>query len=386
MGMEFTEEQMMLRNTVARFAKEHVAPLASEIDLHERFPKETFDKMAALGLLGVGIPEEYGGSGGGIIEECIIAEELARYCASTAASWGAHVDLCAANINRNGTPKQKAKFLPDLASGKKLGGLAMTEPGAGSDVLAMTLYAKEERNHFILNGTKTFITNGPIGDIFLVYATVDPKKKGKGITTFIVEKGFKGFKVGKQFEKLGWRGSPTGELIFEECEVPKENVIGEVGGGIKVLLSGLNSERLVLSAECLGIARACLEESIKYAQERVQFGKPICEFQMISEKLARMAAKIEAVKTMIWSQAFRMEKEGADTMTFESACTKLLASETALENAIYATQIFGGYGYTREFPIERYLRDARLMTIGGGTTEIMLNLIFRELEDRFKKR
>ena len=334
----------------------------------------------------MGIPEEYDGSGGGIVEACIVAEELARYCASTAASWGAHVDLCAANINRNGTPEQKARFLPDLASGRKLGGLAMTEPEAGSDVLAMTMRAEERGEYFILNGTKTFITNGPVGDLFLVYATIDPKKKGKGITAFVIEKGFDGFKIGKQFEKLGWRGSPTGELIFEDCRVPKENVIGTVSGGVQVLLSGLNSERLVLSAECLGIARACLEESLKYAGERVQFGKPINAFEMISEKLARMAVKVEAVRTMIWSQAFRMVKEGPAAMTFETACTKLIASEAALENALDATQIFGGYGYTREFPVERYLRDARLMTIGGGTTEIMLNLIFRESEVRLKRR
>jgi len=384
--MEFTEEQIMLRNTVARFAREQVAPLATEIDHHERFPRETFKKMADLGLLGVGIPEEYDGSGGGIVEACIVAEELARYCASTAASWGAHVDLCAANINRNGTPEQKAMFLPDLASGKKLGGLAMTEPGAGSDVLAMALLAVEKDDKFILNGTKTFITNGPVGDIFLVYATTDPKKKGKGITAFVIEKGFEGFKIGRQFEKLGWRGSPTGELIFEDCQVPRGNVIGRVNEGVKVLLSGLNSERLVLSAECLGIARACLEESQKYARERVQFGKPINEFQMISEKIARMAVKVEAVRIMIWSQAFRMVKEGPAAMTFETACTKLMASEASLENALDATQIFGGYGYTREFPVERYLRDARLMTIGGGTTEIMINLIFRELENRSKQR
>jgi isovaleryl-CoA dehydrogenase len=250
----------------------------------------------------------------------------------------------------------------------------------------MTLRAEEKGDYFILNGTKTFITNGPVGDLFLVYATIDPKRKGKGITAFVIEKDFEGFKIGRQFEKLGWRGSPTGELIFEDCRVLKENVIGKVSGGVQVLLSGLNSERLVLSAECLGIARACLEESLKYARERVQFGKPICEFQMISEKLARMAVKVETVRTMIWSQAFRMVKEGPAGMTFETACTKLLASETALENALDATQIFGGYGYTREFPVERYLRDARLMTIGGGTTEIMLNLIFRESEDRFKRR
>lgn len=378
--MEFTPEQVLLRDTIARFAKEQVAPLAAEIDQQERFPQETFAKLADLGLLGVGIPEDYGGSGGGIVESCIIMEELARYCASTAAIWGAHIDLCAANICRNGTAEQKQLFLPDLASGKKLGGMAMTEPGAGSDVLAMTTRAVEVGDFFILTGTKTFITNGPVGDLFLVYAKTDPQAKGKGISAFVVEKGFEGFAKGKKFAKLGWHGSPTGELIFENCPVPRRNLIGEVNQGVKILLSGLNSERLVVSAQCLGLARASLEEAYKYARERKQFGKSISEFQMVSEKLARMAAKTEAVRTMVWSQAFSMAKKGPAGMTFDIACTKLLASEVALENALVATQIFGGYGYIREFPVERYLRDARIMTIGAGTSEIMCHIIFRELE------
>jgi isovaleryl-CoA dehydrogenase len=380
--MEFSKEQTLFRTSVSRFAKEQVAPLAARIDREERFPKETFVKMAELGLLGIGIPEQYGGSGGGIIESCIVAEELARYCASTAASWGAHVDLCAANICRNGTREQKERFLPDLAGGKKLGGMAMTEPGAGSDVLAMTTRAEAKGDFFLLNGTKTFITNGPVGDLFLVYATTDPKSKGKGITGFVVERGFEGFTSGKKFEKLGWHGSPTGELIFENCPVPRQNLIGEVNQGVKVLLSGLNSERLVITAECLGLARASLEESVKYARERKQFGKSISEFQMISEKIARMAVKVEAVRTMLWSLAFRMTEEGPAALTFESAAVKLLSSETVLQNALDATQIFGGYGYIREFPVERYLRDARIMTIGAGTSEIMCQIIYRELEKR----
>ncbi|MBP1712088.1 MAG: isovaleryl-CoA dehydrogenase [Deltaproteobacteria bacterium] len=380
--MEFSQEEIMFREMVSRFAREQVAPLAAAIDREERFPQETFRKMAELGLLGVGIPEEYGGSGGGIIESCIVGEEIARHCASTAASWGAHVDLCSANICRNGTPEQKKRFLPDLASGKKLGGMAMTEPGAGSDVLAMTTRAVYQGDVFILNGTKTFITNGPIGDLFLVYATTNPQSKGKGITALVVERGMRGFSIGKSFEKLGWHGSPTGELIFEDCPVPRENLIGEVNQGVKVLLSGLNSERLVISAECLGLARASLEESMKYSLERKQFGRSIAEFQMIGEKLARMAVKVEAVRSMLWSQAFRMSKEGPAALTLETAATKLLASETALQNALDATQIFGGYGYIREFPVERYLRDARLMTIGAGTSEIMCQIITREIFKR----
>jgi isovaleryl-CoA dehydrogenase len=380
--MRFTEEQVMLRKTVARFAKEQVAPLAAEIDKEERFPRETFRKMAGLGLLGVGIPEEYGGSGGGTIEECIVAEELARHCVSTAASWGAHVDLCAANICRNGTPEQKGRFLPDLATGTKLGGLAMTEPEAGSDVLAMTTRAEAKGEGFVLNGRKTFITNGPVGDLFLVYAKTDPKFKGKGITAFVIERGADGFATGKPFEKLGWHGSPTGDLIFEDCWVPRANVIGEINGGVRVLLSGLNSERLVISAECLGLARASLDDSLIYAMERRQFGSRIADFQMIGEKLARMAVKVEAVRSMLWSQAFLMDEQGPADMAMETASTKLFASEAALENALDATQIFGGYGYIREFPVERYLRDARIMTIGAGTSEIMCQIILREMEKR----
>jgi isovaleryl-CoA dehydrogenase len=380
--MEFDEQHKMIRMTVARFAREQVAPLAAEIDEHERFPKETFKKMAELGLLGIGIPEKYGGSGGGIVEECIAASELSRYCASTAASWGAHVDLCAANICRNGNEEQKHRFLPDLARGKKLGGMAITEPEAGSDALAIKTRAAEDGDSFILNGRKTFITNGPVGDLFLVYARTDPHSRSKGITAFVIEKDFNGFSVAKKFEKLGWRGSPTGDLIFEECRVPKANVIGEINEGTKVLMSGLNSERLVIAAECLGLATASLEDSLKYASEREQFGKRIADFQMIKEKLARMAVKVEAVRTMLWDQAFRMFKNGPAGMTLGTASVKLFASETALQNAIDATQIFGGYGYIREFPVERYLRDSRIMTIGGGTSEIMCQVIFRELDKR----
>lgn len=378
--MAFTEEQIMLRETVIRFAREQVLPLAAEIDQTERFPQETFKKMADLGLLGLGIPEEYGGFGGGIVEACIVAEELARHCASTAASWGAHVDLCAANICRNGTDEQKKRLLPELASGTKLGGMAMTEPEAGSDVLAMKTRANKIKEGFLLTGTKTFITNGPIGDLFLVYARTDPNQKGKGITAFVVEKGFRGFSAGRKFDKLGWRGSPTGELIFEDCEVPEHNVLGQVNEGVRILLSGLNSERLVIAAECLGLARASLEESLNYARDRMQFGKRIADFQMIKEKLARMAAGIEAIRAMVWSQAFKMASEGPKGMSMQAAAAKLLASEIALKNAIDATQIFGGYGYTKEFPVERYLRDARIMTIGGGTSEILCQVIMSQLE------
>jgi isovaleryl-CoA dehydrogenase len=380
--MELSEEQLLLRETVSRFSKKHVAPLAASIDREERFPEENIKKLAELGLLGLGIPEEYRGSGGGVVESCVVGEILARYCASTAAIWGSHVDLCAANICRNGNEEQKNRFLPDLAIGKKLGAMAMTEPEAGSDVLAMRTRAVNKGDFFVLDGRKTFITNGPVADIFLVYAKTDPGAKGKGITAFVIEKHFEGFSRGKKYDKLGWRGSPTGDLIFENCKVPSENVIGEVNNGIKVLFSGLNSERLLLAAESLGLARASLEDSVKYAMERIQFGKRIADFQMVSEKLSRMAARVEAVNALVWSQAVKMAQIGPSSMTMEVAISKLLAAEAALENALQATQIFGGYGYMRDFPVERYLRDSRIMTIGGGTSEIMCQIIFSHLKRR----
>ncbi|MBU2552671.1 MAG: acyl-CoA dehydrogenase family protein [Proteobacteria bacterium] len=381
--MWFSEEQELLSRMVDRFGREQLAPLAAEIDRDERFPRETWDKMAELGLLGVGIPEAYGGSGGGVVEECILGEGLARYCVSTASCWGSHVDLCMANINRNGTEEQKRRLLPDLCAGRKIGGMAMTEPGAGSDVMSMTTRAVRDGDSFVLNGGKTFITNGPIGDLFLVYASTTPGAKGRGVTAFIVERDFPGFSTGRKFEKLGWRGSPTGELIFENCRVPAENVIGDINGGGRVLLSGLNSERLIVAAESLGLARACLEDSVVYAKQREQFGQRIADFQMIQEKLARMAVKLEAAKAMLWSQASEMAIRGPAGLALETAATKLFASETAVENALAATQIFGGYGYTREFPVERYLRDSRIMTIGAGTSEVMCHIIFRQLDKRF---
>jgi len=381
--MKFTEEQILLQQMVDRFGREQVQPLAAEIDKEERFPHETWEKMADLGLLGVGIPEEYGGSGGGVVEECIVSEGISRYCVSTGSSWISHTDLCMSNIKRNGTDEQKKRWLPDLCSGEKIGGLAMTEPGAGSDVLNMSTRAVKDGDSFILNGTKTFITNGPIGDTFIIYANTTPGAKAKGITAFVLERGMPGFSSGKEFEKLGWHGSPTGELIFEDCRVPAENVLLEVNRGGEVLLSGLNSERLVVAAQSLGLARACLEESIIYAKQREQFGQPIANFQMIQERLARMAVKVEAAKAMVWSQAIEMDEKGPAGMALETAASKLFASETAVENALDATQIFGGYGYTKEFPVERYLRDSRVMTIGAGTSEIMCYIIFKQLDKKF---
>lgn len=379
MTIEFTEEQEILKGMVKNFADREVAPLAYEIDKEERFPAQTFAKLAELGLMGLTVPVEYGGAGAGVTEMCIVSEELSRVCASTAASWGAHVDLCMNNINRNGTEEQKKKYLPDLASFKKVGGLAMTEPGAGSDVLSMKLRADQKGNYYVLNGTKTFITNAPVGDVFVIYAKTAPEKKSKGMSAFIVESNFPGFTKGKQFEKMGWRGSPTGELILEDCLVPAENLLGKENEGVRVLMSGLNSERTLLAASCLGLARGAFEASLKYAKERIQFGKPIASFQMIQERLAWMATEIEAAKLMTYNCAKMVDNGLVHQITKEAAGAKLFCSEVAMKITTEAVQIFGGYGYIKEFPVERMMRDAKLLTIGGGTSQIMCHIIAREL-------
>lgn len=379
MTIEFTEEQEMLKEMVKNFADREVAPLAYTVDKEERFPHETLTKLAGLGLMGLTVPEEYGGAGAGVTEACIVGEELARVCASTAASWGAHVDLCMNNINRNGTAEQKKKYLPELASFQKVGGLAMTEPGAGSDVLAMQLRADKKDNYFILNGTKTFITNGPVGDVFVVYAKTEPEKGAQGISAFIVESGFPGFAKGKQFEKMGWRGSPTGELIMEDCLVPAENLLGKENEGIRVLMNGLNSERILMAALSLGLARGAFEASLQYAQERVQFSRPIASFQMIQERLAWMATEIEAARLMVYNYARMIDQGLIHQITKEAAATKLFCSEMAMRITTEAVQIFGGYGYIKEFPVERMMRDAKLGTIGGGTSQIMCHIITREI-------
>lgn len=379
MDLELTDEQKSLKEMIKNFADREVAPLAGEVDSVGLFPRETFLKLAGLGLTGLTIPEEFGGSGAGYTESCIVGEELARVCVSTAASWGAHLDLCANNINRNGTMDQKARYLPDLASFRKIGGLAMTEPGAGSDVMAMNLRAEKKGGYYILNGAKTFITNGPVGDVFVVYAKTDPDRGSKGISAFIVEKSMPGFSRGKEFEKMGWRGSPTGELIFEDCRVPAENLLGKENEGVRVLMSGLNSERVQLAAVSLGLARGAYEAALKYARERVQFGGPIAGFQMIQERLAWMSTALEAAKLMTHRCARMLDRGLVSRITKEAAATKLFCSEAAMRITTEAVQIHGGYGYVREFPVERMMRDAKILTIGGGTSQIMCHVIAREV-------
>lgn len=376
---EFTAEQRMLQRTVRDFVEKVVAPLAAEIDKNERFPTEAFKGLGEMGLLGITAPVEYGGAGAGYTEMCIVGEELAVGCCSTSATWGNHVDLCIDNIRRNANKTQMKKYLPVLCSGQKLGGLAMTEPSAGSDVMSMRLRAERKGDFYILDGTKIFITQGPTADLFVVYAKTAPEEGARGISAFIVEKEFPGFQRGKKFAKMGWRGSPTGELIFEDCQVPVENLLGEENQGAKILMSGLNTERVFMGAIALGIARGAYEVALKYAKERVQFGKPISAFQLIQAKLADMAMEIELSRLITYEGAIMADKGLHREMNLVAAYAKLYTSEVSMRVTTEAVQILGGYGYMKEFPVERMMRDAKLMTIGGGTSEIQRIIIAREI-------
>jgi len=379
MHLEFTEEQKMLRQSVKTFAEKEVAPLAYEIDRNERFPSESFKRLAEMGLLGVTVPAEYGGAGAGYTDMCIIGEELGVVCCSTSATWGAHSDLCVDNIRRNANHAQKKKYLPPLCDGSKIGGLAMTEPSSGSDVLSMKLRAERKGDDFILNGSKIFISNGPVGDVFVIYAKTSPEKGAHGVSAFIVEKEFPGFSRGKKFEKMGWRGSPTGELVFEDCRVPAENLLGEENKGVDVLMSGLNTERILLGALSLGISRGAFECALKYAKERVQFGKPIAAFQLIQSKLADMSMEIELSRLITYQGAAMADRGLGRELNLISAYAKLFTSEVAMRVTTEAVQILGGYGYMKEFPVERMMRDAKLQAIGGGTSEIQRLIIAREI-------
>lgn len=379
MHVEFTEEQKMLRKSVRTFAEKEVAPLAYEIDRDERFPSESFKRLAEMGLLGVTVPAEYGGAGAGYTEMCIIGEELGVACCSTSATWGAHADLCVDNIRRNANHAQKKKYLRSLCDGSKIGGLAMTEPSSGSDVLSMKLRAERKGDAFFLNGSKIFISNGPVGDIFVIYAKTSPEKGAHGVSAFIVEKEFPGFSRGKKFEKMGWRGSPTGELVFEDCLVPVENLLGEENKGVDVLMSGLNTERILMGALSLGISRGAFECALKYAKERVQFGKPIAAFQLIQSKLADMSMEIELSRLITYQGAAMADQGLKRELNLIAAYAKLFTSEAAMRVTTEAVQIMGGYGYMKEFPVERMMRDAKLQTIGGGTSEIQRLIIAREI-------
>jgi isovaleryl-CoA dehydrogenase len=367
----------LLRDSVRGFAEGKIAPLAAEIDRTDNFPRQLWPEMGALGLHGVTVDEEFGGTGMGYLAHCVAMEEVSRGSAAVGLSYGAHSNLCVNQIHRNGTAAQKRKYLPKLISGEHVGALAMSEPGAGSDVVGMKLRAEKRGDRYVLNGTKMWITNGPYADTLVVYAKTDPAAGPRGITAFLIEKGMKGFKPAQKLDKLGMRGSPTSELVFEDCEVPGENVLGKVNEGVRVLMSGLDYERAVLAAGPLGIMQACLDVVIPYVHERKQFGQAIGEFQLMQGKLADMYTTLNACKAYVYAVARACDR--GRTARKDAAGAILYASEKATAVALDAIQCLGGNGYINEFPTGRLLRDAKLYEIGAGTSEIRRMLIGREL-------
>ena len=378
-GLDFDlgETADMLRDTVQGFAADEVAPRAAEIDSSDEFPRDLWPKMGVLGLHGLTVEEEYGGSGMGYTEHVIAVEEISRASGSVGLSYGAHSNLCINQIRRNGTEDQKRRYLPKLISGEHVGSLAMSESSAGSDVVSMKLRAEKKGDRYVLNGTKFWITNAPDADTLLVYAKTDPEAKQHGITAFIIEKGFKGFRVAQKLDKLGMRGSSTGELVFEDCEVPEENVVSDVGAGVRVLMSGLDYERLVLSGGPLGIMQACMDVVVPYVHEREQFGEPIGKFQLMQGKLADMYTTMNACKAYAYAVAKACDRQ--DTTRKDAAGVLLYTAEKATWMALEAIQALGGMGYINESPPGRLLRDAKLYEIGAGTSEIRRMLIGREL-------
>lgn len=370
----------MLRDTVRDFANDRIAPRADEIDRTNTFPRDLWPEMGALGLHGITVEEEYGGTGLGYLEHCIAMEEVSRASASVGLSYGAHSNLCINQLRRNGSDEQKRRYLPKLMTGEHVGALAMSEPGAGSDVVSMRTRAEKKGDRYILNGSKMWITNGPVADTLVVYAKTDPEAGPRGITTFIVEKDFKGFSTAQKLDKLGMRGSDTGELVFEDCEVPEENVLGTVGKGVNVLMSGLDYERAVLAAGPVGIMQAAVDVVMPYLHERQQFGQPIGNFQLMQAKLADMYSTMNACRAYVYAVARACD---AGRTTREDAAGAILYSaEKATQVALDAIQCLGGNGYINDYPTGRLLRDAKLYEIGAGTSEIRRMLIGREL---FKK-
>ncbi|WP_298562719.1 isovaleryl-CoA dehydrogenase [uncultured Aliiroseovarius sp.] len=377
MNFDLGEDVNAIREMVHRFAQDRIKPIAAEVDQKNAFPNELWKEFGDLGLLGVTTPEEYGGSDMSYLAHVVAVEEIARASASVSLSYGAHSNLCVNQIRRNATDEQKAKYLPKLCSGEHIGALAMSEAGAGSDVVGMKLRAEKRNGYYVLNGTKFWITNGPDADTLVVYAKTDPEAGPKGITTFIIEKGMKGFSTSEHFDKLGMRGSNTAELIFEDVEVPFENVLGEEGKGVKVLMSGLDYERVVLSGIGTGIMAACLDEIMPYMKERKQFGRPIGEFQLMQAKIADMYTAMNSARAYVYEVAKACDR-GEVTRQDAAACV-LYASEEAMKQAHQAVQAMGGAGFMNETPVSRLFRDAKLMEIGAGTSEIRRMLIGREL-------
>jgi isovaleryl-CoA dehydrogenase len=378
-GLNFalSEEIEALRDSVRRFASQRIAPLAEEIDRDNAFPMHLWREMGELGLLGITADEDHGGAGLGYLAHCIAMEEVSRASASVALSYGAHSNLCVNQISRNGSAEQKARYLPKLISGEHVGALAMSEPGSGSDVVSMKLSAEKRGDRYVLNGAKMWITNGPDADVLVVYARTTPDAGPRGITAFLIEKSFAGFAPGRKLDKLGMRGSNTSELVFSDCEVPAENVLGAVDGGVRVLMSGLDYERVVLSAGPLGIMAACMDVVLPYCHERKQFGQPIGEFQLMQGKLADMYVTMNSARAYVYAVATACDR--GETTRKDAAGCILYAAEKATAMALEAIQVLGGNGYTNDYPAGRLLRDAKLYEIGAGTSEIRRMLIGREL-------
>jgi isovaleryl-CoA dehydrogenase len=366
-----------IRDTVRDFAANEIAPRAEAIDKTNTFPIELWPKIGALGLHGITVEEEYGGTGLGYLEHCIAMEEISRASASVGLSYGAHSNLCINQIRRNGNEAQKRKYLPKLISGEHVGALAMSEPSSGSDVVSMKLRADKKGDRYLLNGNKMWITNGPVAATLVVYAKTDPAAASRGITAFIVEKGMAGFSTAQKLDKLGMRGSDTCELVFQDCEVPAENVLGEVGSGVNVLMSGLDYERAVLAAGPLGIMQACLDVVLPYVHERKQFGQPIGTFQLVQGKVADMYVTLNAARAYVYAVAKACDR--GETTREDSAGAILYAAERATQCALDAIQLLGGNGYINDYATGRLLRDAKLYEIGAGTSEIRRMLIGREL-------
>ena len=366
-----------IREAAAGFAADRIAPRAAEIDASNHFPRELWPQMGELGLHGITVEEEFGGLGLGYLEHVVAMEEVSRASASIGLSYGAHSNLCVNQIRRWGSDSQRRKYLPMLISGEHVGALAMSEAGSGSDVMSMTLKAETRGDRYVLNGTKFWITNAPEADVLVVYAKTDPAAGSKGVTALLIERGFHGYRCAQKLDKMGMRGSDTGELVFEDCEVPAENVLGAEGGGAKVLMSGLDYERAVLAGGPLGIMQACLDVVLPYVRERKQFGRPIGSFQLIQAKVADMYLALNSARAYVYAVARACDV--GRTTRFDAAGAILLASENAVRTSLEAIQALGGAGYLKEYPVERFLRDAKLYDIGAGTNEIRRFLMGREL-------